>query len=268
VWYLDPEYSNGEKIWVARVSAIEGSLGEKDMGYVTPQFPEHLDVIFISYNEPNAEANYRRVLEKAPWAKRVSGVTGILEAHREAAKLAKSDMFYVVDGDAYLEDSWKFDYQPGVFDRDCAYVWYSRNPINDLTYGYGGVKLFAKNILLNTKNWTSLDLTGSMPKLKVISKVSNITAYNTDEFSTWRSAFRECVKLCYSIKVEPDNPAHIQRYNRWKTAGLDRTFGKYANEAAVQAEQFVKDNVDLTSINDRSWLEQRFDNLYPGVRNQ
>jgi hypothetical protein len=237
------------------------------MGYVTPQFPEHLDVIFISYNEPNAEANYRRVLEKAPWAKRVSGVTGILEAHREAAKLAKSDMFYVVDGDAYLEDSWKFDYQPGVFDRDCAYVWYSRNPINDLTYGYGGVKLFAKSILLKTKKWTSLDLTGSMPKLKVISKVSNTTAYNTDEFSTWRSAFRECVKLCYNIKIDPDNPAHRQRYNRWKTVGSDRSFGKYANEAAEQAEQFVKDNTDLTSINDRSWLEQRFDSLYPGIRN-
>lgn len=268
VWYLDPEYSNGEKIWVARVSAIEGSEGEKDMGYVTPQFPDHLDVIFISYNEPNAEDNYRRVLEKAPWAKRVSGVTGILEAHCEAAKLAKSDMFYVVDGDAYLEDSWKFDYQPGVFDRDCAYVWYSRNPVNDLTYGYGGVKLFAKNTVLHIKKWTSLDLTGSMPKLKVISKISNTTAYNTDEFSTWRSAFRECVKLCYNIKTQPDNPAHNQRFNSWKNKGSDRAFGKYANEAAVQAEQFVKDNTALTSINDRSWLEQRFDDLYPGVRNQ
>ena len=120
--------------------------------------------------------------------------------------------------------------------------------------------------LLNTKKWTSLDLTGSMPKLKVISKVSNITAYNTDEFSTWRSAFRECVKLCYNIKIQPDNPAHIQRYNRWKTVGSDRAFGKYAVEAAVQAEQFVKDNTALTSINDRSWLEQRFDSLYPNLR--
>jgi hypothetical protein len=59
-------------------------------------------------------------------------------------------MFYVVDGDAWLADGWTFDYQPTIWNRNCAYIWTSRNPINDLEYGYGGVKLFPRQKLLDS----------------------------------------------------------------------------------------------------------------------
>ena len=131
VWYLSTSPAK-EKVWAVRATFSSETIGEKEVGIVTPVFEDHLDVIFISYEEPNADENWLRVLEKAPHAKRVSGVTGIFEAHKAAAKLAKTDMFYVVDGDAWLVDDWDFDFQPGIFDRDCAYVWHSKNPINDL----------------------------------------------------------------------------------------------------------------------------------------
>ena len=130
VWYLDPVYSSGEKIWAAKLYSSKKAKGEKEMGYVSPIFPDRIDVVFISYNEPDEEENWARVLEKAPWAKRVHGVKGIFEAHKAAALISSTDMFYVVDGDAYLVDDWEFDYQPGIFDRDCTYIWYSKNSIN------------------------------------------------------------------------------------------------------------------------------------------
>jgi len=269
VWYLDPEYSNGEKIWAARAYTSKKSKGEKEMGYIIPEFPKHLDVIFISYGESNAEENWRRLLTKAPWAKRVNGVKGIFEAHKAASELAKSDMFYVVDADAWLVDDFNFNYQPGIFDRDCAYIWYSQNPVTDITYGYGGVKLFSKSMFADLKTWKTLDLATSMPKVKVISKVSNITKFNVDEFSTWRSSFRECVKLCYNINKQPDDPSHSLRLKKWKKANTDQHYGVFAAHAAHCAEQFFKENfgtAEITKINDRDWLLEKFYYYNPDLR--
>ena len=265
VWYLD-QTDTQDKIWALRMSATLSPRGEKEMGTIVPLLPELLDVIFISYHESNAEENWERVLEKAPQAKRVDGVKGIFEAHKAAARLSTTDMFYVVDGDAYLMPDWEFDYQPGIFDRDCAYVWHSKNMVNGLVYGYGGVKLFSKAAMLRAKAMTKLDMTTSiMPKLKVMDKVSNITAFNTDEFSTWRSSFRECVKLCYNLTSDPSNLEHHTRLDAWLNNGKNAKFGKYSIQAARQAVDFAEKNKDkykaLLKINDRDWLLEQFNKL-------
>jgi hypothetical protein len=273
IWYLDKKFSGNERIWAVKAYSTEDASGEKEMGTVIPILPEHLDVVFISYHEPNAEENWQRVLEKAPWAKRVDGVAGIFEAHKAAAELSDTDMFYVVDGDAYLTDQWQFNYQPGLFDRDCLYIWSSKNPINDLVYGYGGVKLFSKSKFMKTKKKDYIDLsTTIMPKLKVISKVSNETRFNVDEFSTWRSAFREAVKLRINIVMNSLGCEESKlRLEKWSTLGADREYGQFSMDACQHAVKFVDENYNpsykkLTKINDRLWLEQEFDKLYPGVR--
>lgn len=46
------------------------------------------DIVFISYNEPTADANYAALKERFPIAKRVHGVKGIHQAHIKAAKSA------------------------------------------------------------------------------------------------------------------------------------------------------------------------------------
>ena len=265
VWYLD-QTDTKDKIWAVKMTATATPSGEKEMGTIIPLLPALLDVIFISYHESNAEENWERVLEKAPWAKRVDGVKGIFEAHKAAANLATTDMFYVVDGDAYLVPGWEFDYQPGIFDRDCAYVWHSKNMVNGLVYGYGGVKLFSKEAMLRAKAMTKLDMTTSiMPKLKIIDKVSNVTAFNTDEFSTWRSSFRECVKLCYNLTSDPTNTEHRIRLDAWLKNGKNAKFGKYSMQAAHQAVEFAEQNKDkykaLLKINDRDWLLTQFNKL-------
>jgi hypothetical protein len=265
VWYLDTAYSNGEKIWAAKVQSSERTSGEKEMGYVTPLFPDRMDVVFISYNEQDAESNWQRVLEKAPWAKRVSGVKGIFEAHKAAAKLAQTDMFYVVDGDAYLVDNWQFNYQPGIFDRDCTYIWYAKNSVNNLTYGYGGVKLFPRKKLLEKESWSTLDLSTSVSdKIKIIETVSNYTNFNTDPFSTWRSVFRECVKLFVSNYEHPETFEHQLRLDQWLEPKKDIEYSDIILDAANKAVEFARSNVkkkkQLVKINDRDWLESQFKN--------
>ena len=272
-WYLDPKFNTTkDKVWAVKHRPVNRRItGVKDMGYLTPIFPKHLDVIFISYNESNAEDNWKRVLEKAPWAKRINGVEGIFNAHKAASVLAKTDMFYVVDGDAWLSDEWNFNFQPGIFDRSFTHIWQASNPINGLKYGYGGVKLFSKHVMDTAKSWTTLDMATTVtPDIKIIDQVSNITAFNTDEFSTWRSAFRECAKLCYNIQLNPSDTETQDRLDKWKTIN-DQPFSQYAVDAANTAETWVdnnKDNIDiLLNINDRNWLEQEFNKIYNDNRN-
>jgi hypothetical protein len=254
VWMLNNQLceSSPEEVWAFKVKAISRPKKKLVVDYVMPR---PLDVIFISYNEPNAEDNWQRLLDLVPHAQRVDGVEGIMQAHQAAAKLASSDMFFVVDGDAYIEDATIFEYQPGIYDRDCTFIWHSRNPINDLEYGNGGVKLFPTNLVLDAVDWTTLDFSTTInTKLKVLETVSNINRFNVDAETVWRSAFRECVKLYASGTEE-----NLKRLYVWKSTGLNREYGKYAIAGAYHAIDFVDEHPDdLNKINDRNWLNEQF----------
>ena len=265
IWFLDPRYFTGDLIWVYKLSAIDNTSGNKKMGYFDPAISNTLDVIFISYNEPDAEHNWYKVKEKAPWAKRVHGVKGIFEAHKSAAALATTDMFWVVDGDAEILDNWDFNFQPNIFSRDIVHVWPSQNPINGLEYGNGGVKLFPRQMLLDATTW-DVDMTTSVgSKLKVMHRVSNITRFNTDPFTTWRSAFRECAKLAAgTIKNQIVND-NDERLARWcSDFSRDAEFGDYAIQGARSGRKYGLDNKDnielLKKINDYEWLKEKFNN--------
>lgn len=241
-----------------------------------------LDVFFLSYNEPFADDNYQRLLEKAPHAKRVHGVEGFVNAHRQCAKESLTYNFYVVDADAIVVDEFDFYYTPskykefwpGVPESECLCVWSSINPINDLIYGYGGVKLIPKVPLLR-KDKDAIDFTtGFGLPVKIFNQISNISAFNYDEFSTWRSAFRECTKLASNItnrelkenfdEDEQDNWHHenIKRLQTWCTIGEDRKFGKFSIAGARAGKQFGIDNAadptQLKLINNYEWIRNEF----------
>ena len=254
VWMLDRSISGQRDIWALRVYVSDKLEGIKQINTVIPiNLSKQLDVIFISYHELNAEENWQRVLEKAPYAKSINGVTGILSAHKAAAKLAKSDMFYVVDGDAYLLDDWNFDFQPTVFDRDCTYVWNSLNPVNNLTYGFGGVKLFSKSKVQRLRSWGT-DLTLSVSKkLKIINTISNITKFNTSEYATWRTAFRECAKLAKKEDAESK-----QRLLAWLNPVVTVEYYKWAKLGAEQGSAYASSDLPISNINDYNWLEIQF----------
>ena len=220
------------------------------------------DIIFISYNEPQADENFLRLKARFPYAQRVQGIKGIHQAHIAAAKKAFTKMFWVVDADAQILDTFNFDHVVSEYDLENVHVWRSSNPINDLEYGYGGVKLLPKSPTQNM-DVSKPDMTTSISLLfKAMPEISNITAFNVDAFNTWKSAFRECVKLASKTIDRQDDTDTNYRLNVWCTRGLDRPFGREAIEGAVQGKQYGLENKDnneaLKMINDFDWLRERF----------
>ena len=223
------------------------------------------DIVFISYYEPNADDLYKDLYTRynstgvfGDRVKRVKNVKGIHNAHIEAAKIANTDYFYVVDGDAEVLDSFNFDYVVPNLVEDVVHVWTSINPINDLVYGYGGVKLFPTQLTRNLDT-SSSDMTTSISKnFKVMNEVSNITFFNTDEFSTWKSAFRECAKLSSKVIDRQDEGETNERLKIWTTKANGR-FCEYAIRGARAGMEFgLSSGADLRLINDFDWLKERF----------
>lgn len=221
-----------------------------------------IDIVFISFDEYSADSNYAALLNRFPKALRVQGVKGIFNAHTAAAKLASTEMFYVVDADAEILPTFDFNYYPSGYDINSVHVWHSKNPVNDLVYGYGGVKLFPRQLLLDYTG-AGIDFTTSVSKhFKVMPGISNITKFNTDPFSAWRSGFRECTKLASKLIHGQDNADSEYRLNIWCSAGADREFGDFAIMGANEGREFGiahKDQPDVLGlINDYHWLEQKF----------
>jgi hypothetical protein len=222
------------------------------------------DVVFISYNEPNADENYNKLLDICPRAKRVHGVKGIHQAHINAAKLCDTDMIWIVDGDAVVENKFNFNLVISSYDIDCVHVWRSRNPINNLEYGNGGIKLLPRVLTLNMDTNTA-DMTTSISKrFKAVGEVSNINSFNTDAFSTWRSAFRECVKLSSKVINRQQEEETNKRLDIWCTVGHG-AFAEYSITGAKSGREYGstnKENIDaLKKINDFDWLKRKFDEI-------
>jgi len=237
-------------------------LVEKKQHNVVASKLKVYDIVFISYNEPTADENYKKLLERFPRAKRVHGVKGIHQAHIAAAKLVDTCMFWVVDGDAEIVEDFNFDHEVSTYEKDIVHVWRSKNPINDLVYGYGGVKLLPTSMTLNM-DVLKPDMTTSISsKFKAVKAISNITAFNTDPFNTWKSAFRECCKLSSKIIDRQKDDETLYRLEAWSTRGQDRPFGELAIAGAKAGSlygEINKNNLEaLKKINDFDWLQRKF----------
>ena len=187
----------------------------------------------------------------------VRGVTGIFQAHQRAAETVSSNMFWVVDADADVVDEFNFDYIPDVYDQAVVHVWASRNPITGMEYGYGGVKLFNTQQVLDATTWGLDFTTGLSNRFKSMPQVSCVTKFNIDAYSTWRSAFRECVKL--TLNGDDDS---AQRLEGWLHPVPDADFRHEAKQGAEEGRAYAlanRNNIsELERINDYEWLENRY----------
>ena len=235
--------------------------------FLTDKQTAEYDIVMITYNEPNANKNYDALKEKFPRAKRVDGVKGIPNAHREAAKLCTTDLIWIVDGDAEIVDGFNFDYRSPDKEKNYVKVWRSANPVNGLEYGYGGIKLFPRQATLDM-DITKPDMTTSISRhFKPIKVVSNITAFNTDAFSAWKSGFRECAKLASSVIDRQKQHETDERLDIWcKDADESIPFANYAVDGARAGRTYGnqnKNNIEqLNRINDFDWLKEQYNQNY------
>ena len=221
------------------------------------------DIIMISYGEQNSNKNFNLLKRRFPSAKRIHGVKGIANAHIAAAEICDTDMMWVIDGDAEVIETFNFDYIVPTNQLDHVHIWRSKNPINDLEYGYGGIKLLPTELTKKIDK-KSIDVNTSISQnLKVIKDLSCYTKFNTGPYESWKSAFRECVKLSSKIINGQIDDETNQRLEIWCTVGSDRPFGDYAIAGANAGREFgISDRSDLTLINDFDWLKEQFNATY------
>jgi hypothetical protein len=200
-----------------------------------------LDLIFISYDEPNADINYADLCEKAPWAKRVHGVKGSDAAHKAAANLSETDWFITIDADNIVNDRF-FDLEVDDDPKIKAYGWCGRNRINGLRYGNGGIKIWRKQFVQDMRTHESAESDRAQVDFcwedgyKNFPVVYSESVINASPFQAWRAGFREGVKMTLfdGVKVPPQEIKeriwwhNIHRLRMWSTVGTHEENGKYA----------------------------------------
>ena len=204
------------------------------------------DIVYLSYDEPNAEKNYADLCSKVPWAKRVHGVKGSDAAHKACAELSETERFITVDGDNIVNEKF-FDQEIDLEEHkleNSVISWNGRNVTNGLTYGNGGLKCWPKKYVMNMRtheNAATDNIHAQVEFCWDADYVQMNTCYsavynNATPQQAWRAGFREGVKLALNQGKRPSN---IQEFNRlhwrclnmlnvWTMVGADVENGLWA----------------------------------------
>jgi len=249
---------------------IQAHLGKQiyDYPYIIKQkqpylTPDLLDIIYISNGEPDAEQWYEHLVNVCGReVKRVKDVTGRALAYKAAAELSATPWFFTVFAKLEVLPEFDWSWQPDWLQEPKHYIFHSRNPVNGLEYGHMGVIAYNKQLVLETDDW-GLDFTLSRAHA-VIPRVSAVAHYNTTPELTWRTAFRESIKLKDDV-VKTGSVESSYRLDTWLTVGN----GDYAEFSILGAEDAVdyynKVNGDYTELMrsfEWAWLREYYASRY------
>jgi hypothetical protein len=199
------------------------------------------DIVFLSYDEPNADLHYADLCNKVPWAKRVHGIKGSDAAHKAAAELSETDWVITVDADNIVNPKF-FNLDIDLDNSDIqVYSWLARNTLNGLQYGNGGLKIWKKDFLLGMKTHENsnseraqVDFCWEDGYIQFKDCFSDIHI-TSSPFQAWRAGFREGVKMTLhdGVKVPSQEIKkqvwwhNIHRLRMWSTVGMHEENGKY-----------------------------------------
>lgn len=200
------------------------------------------DVIFLSYDEPNADLHYADLCTKVPWAKRVHGVKGSDHAHKAAAELSETEWFITVDADNIVHHEF-FNLDLDMTDPKIkVYGWCGRNNVNGLRYGNGGLKIWNKEFVLKMQTHENSQSDRAQVDFcwedgyRNFPRVYSDSIITGSPFQAWRAGFREGVKMTLldGVRVSPQEIKeriwwhNVHRLRVWSTVGLHEENGKYA----------------------------------------
>ena len=225
------------------------------------QTDQKSDVIFISNGESIADANWQQLLGLCGRARRSDGVTGREAAYKAAAELSTTPWFFAVFAKTEVLPDFKFDYQPDRMQQPKHYIFHSKNPVNNLEYGAMNINLYNRQLVLDTQ--PGLDFTLSAAH-EVVPICASISRFNTDPWVTWRSAFREVLKL--QREVDQGADVEIQyRLNTWLTVAHGENAQWCLQGAADAAQYYQSVNGDYGMLKlsfDWAWLQDHYYSLY------
>jgi hypothetical protein len=209
-----------------------------------------LDVVFLSYKEPNKEHNWADLRAKCPWAKRVDGVEGSDAAHKAAGEASSTERFILVDGDNIVDAS-LFDQQINVnsMPPDAVIRWQALNSINGLKYGNGGVSSWTRKFVSEMKTHENSE--GDDESLiefcfhdqyVAVQECFSTSVINTTDKQAWMAGFREGVKMSLNqgSRVSPANflkdiwRPNLRNLCIWMSVGADVKNGLWSMYGASQ----------------------------------
>ena len=215
------------------------------------------DVVFISFEEPNAEEHFARLLSFAPHAKRVHHIEGVYNAWTTAARLATTPHFYLIEADNWILDGFEFRAPEEPLTGD-IYMWRARNAVNGLELLNGCIKFMNREAVLAMQP-RALDFFLSIKgERRLIEKVASETRFNSSPFLAWRCGFRECAKFMAGMVRNASIPNIVKV---WHTVGGDKSNGEWCMLGARMGTRFARKNAGtpaMGAINDINWLKERF----------
>jgi len=228
--------------------------------YLTPNL---LDIIYISNGEPEAEQWYEHLVKVCGrGVKRVKDINGRAAAYKAAAELSSTPWFFAVFAKLEVVPEFDWTWQPDWLQEPKHYIFHSRNPVNGLEYGHMGVIAYNKQLVLDTEEH-GLDFTLSRAHA-VVPAVSAIAHYNTTNELTWRTAFRECIKLKDNV-VKTGSIESDYRLDTWlnKADGFCAGWSiKGARDAVEYYEQVAGDYTELMRSFEWVWLKDYYATKY------
>lgn len=221
---------------------------------------EPLDIVFVSNGETGEQRRYDRLCQVAgrtvEW---VRGINGRENALRRAAEISKTEWFFCFPAKLSVDYNFDFNFQPNRTYEPKHYIFYARNPLNGLVYGHQAAVCYNRQHILETVDY-GLDFTMSKPH-DIVPVVSGIAEYNSDPIMTWRTAFREAIKL----KADGSDES-LERLSTWLTYAR----GQHCEWSMIGAEDGVRyyesvsgDHGELMKTFSWRWLEQHYRAVHP-----
>ena len=231
-----------------------------------------LDVVYLSYDEPQKEEFWVKIKNMIPWAVRVDGVKGSDAAHKAAAEASTTERFVLIDGDNLPNPEFfnlQLEMKTPEYEK-AVFRWRAVNHINGLMYGNGGLSCWTREFIQNMKTREASDGSDDTcvefcfdPLYWPMHDCYSTTYPNGSPFQAWRAGFREGVKMCLDRGRKPTelefkeavHKRNMDHLTIWHNVGLDVENGAWAIAGARQG-------TSMTMLDDWDYREvQWFDNL-------
>ena len=192
----------------------------------------------------------------------MQNVNGRVAAYQAAAQTSNTEWFFAVFAKLEVDYGFDFMWQPDYWQEPKHYIFNARNPVNGLEYGHMGMIAYNKRLVLENNN-PGIDFTLSQPH-ESVPILSGTAHFNQDAWTTWRTAFREALKLRLFMDTQPTMETEY-RLKTWLTKG-EGAYSGYSIAGAADAvayyEEVQGDPVQLQLSFEWEWLRNRYNAKY------
>ena len=240
------------------------------------------DIIFLSYDEPNAERNYADLCQKIPWAKRVHGVKGSDAAHKACADLSETEYFVTVDADNVVNQEFlnqTVDIDELGLTSDHVFSWCGKVHVNGLMYGNGGLKLWNKRFVNNMRTHENSEKDNAAALVEFcfddlyyqFNENFSTSYTNSSPFQAFRAGFREGVKMSLNQGAPVQDIKtvwwqNLERLKIWCSIGADVENGLWSIYGAREGCYLTNcADWDYAQVRDFEYLTEQWEEKYSKI---